>query len=100
MNWFITVLQKEAKHRRYRTDDNIRYFTKGRRGKVVLTPHFHRGKIKDFNSQTKRYTVQHEDGTKADVHPRNIVPDSISRSSPSSVEPISVEPTTVETSIA
>jgi hypothetical protein len=74
MNWFITILQKESRSRRYKPDDAIRYFTRGRKGDIVLTPHFYRGKVKDFKADTKRYVVQNEDGTETDVHPRNIVP--------------------------
>jgi len=77
MNWFFHILQKEAKHRRYKPEDRVRYFTKQRGGNIVLTPHFYKGKIKDFNSETRRYIVEHDDGTEIDVHPRNIVPDSI-----------------------
>lgn len=85
MNWFIHVLQKEARGRRYRPNDAVRYFSDSRKGKgkgIVLTPPMSYGRVKEWDQDTKRYKILHNDGTETDVHPRNIIPDPISKSEP------------------
>ena len=78
MNWFIHILQKEARNRRFKQNDRVRYFTDHRKGKgLVLTPPMSRGLVKEWDSENKRYRVQHDDGTEIDVHPRNIIVDPI-----------------------
>lgn len=79
MNWFIETLIKEARGRRFRSTDRVRYFTEKRKGKgnVVLTPSFSRGEVVDFNSDTRQYSVRNDDNEVIEVHPRNLIPDSI-----------------------
>ena len=81
MNWLINILQKEA--RRFNVDDYVRYFSYPRKGKgkgVVITPSFSKGKVLDFDQKMKRYKIYDEkNGEELLVHPRNLVPDSISR---------------------
>jgi hypothetical protein len=86
MNWFIDYLIKEARGRRYDVDDRVRFFTRGLKGKgqgVVLTPSFSKGRIVDFDGESRRYRIQNENEEILEVHPRNIVPDSVGRSAPS-----------------
>lgn len=83
MNWLVEVLQKEG--RRYRTNDRVRYFVNSTKGKgkgLVHTPPMARGHVQDWDSVNRRYKVMHDDGSRADVHPRNIVPETVSRSVP------------------
>jgi hypothetical protein len=109
MNWFIEHLIKEARGRRFDTDDRVRYFTDKRKGKgsVVLTPSFSKGTVVNYDRDSRRYKVKNDKDEMIDVHPRNIVPDSFSRSpaqspvqispdiSPVISEPISEEITTL-----
>ncbi len=80
MNWLINVLQKEA--RRFRPNDEVRFFTHPSRGTgkgVVYTPSFRRGRIRDYDSESKRYRVFDEKTQEEhSVHPRNLVPNSVS----------------------
>ena len=82
MNWLINILQKEA--RRFNPDDYVRYFLQNRKGRgrgIVFTPSFNKGRIVDFDPAAKKYRVLDEqEQTEVYVHPRNLVPDSISRS--------------------
>ncbi len=98
MNWFIHMLQKEARGRRFRANDRVRYFTEGRKGKgdIVITPRFMKGTVTDYDAEGRRYKVRGSDGSDVDVHPRNIVPDSIS-SRPAEVTPEVVNIAPVET---
>jgi len=83
MNW----LQKISR-RRFKPNDSVRFFTSPRKGKgknIVLTPSFQKGKVVDFDAETRRYKVD-TDGNIYDVHPRNIVHDTIMSGS-SAVEP-------------
>lgn len=83
MNWLVTHLMKEARERRFRAEDRVRYFTDTRKGKgrgIVLTPSFNKGTVVDFDSEGRRYKVRNEEGDVIDVHPRNIIPDSFVRS--------------------
>jgi len=83
MNWLITHLIKEAKGRRFRAEDRVRYFTDNRKGKgkgIVLTPSFNKGTVVDYDSDGRRYRVRNESGDIMDVHPRNLIPESLSRS--------------------
>lgn len=92
MNWFIGQLVKEAGRRRFRSDDRVRYFTKNRKGDgVVLTPSFNKGVVVDFDSSGRRYKIKNDANEIVDVHPRNIIPDSVSRISNPTVLP-SVSP--------
>lgn len=93
MNWLITHLMKEARGRRFRSEDRVRYFTDSRKGKgkgIVLTPSFNRGTVVDFDNEGRRYKVRSESGEVIDVHPRNIMPDSFSRSLVSAPEAVPV----------
>ncbi len=86
MNWLIGHLIKEARGRRFRSEDKVRYFTEGRKGKgkgVVLTPTFSRGTVVDFDPTKRQYQIRGDGDDVIDVHPRNIIPDGItSRSTP------------------
>lgn len=106
MNWYITRLLKEAKGRKFRADDRVRYFTDNLKGKgrgIVLTPSFRRGKVVDFDTEARRYRVDNGEGI-VNVHPRNLIPDNLSPpriapevSSTPVVEPVvSLEPTMTE----
>lgn len=82
MNWFIEVLQKEARGRRFSKDDFVRYFTHGRKGKgkgIVMTPYFSKGRVVDYDPLNKRYKVTNNDGDEVDVHPRNLMPETLSQ---------------------
>ena len=82
MNWLIEHLKKEARGRRFHPNDRVRYFTENRKGKgrgVVLTPSFARGEVLDFNSETRQYSIKNENNEIIDVHPRNLIPDAVSR---------------------
>lgn len=95
MNWLIGHLVKEARGRRFNPNDRVRYFTENRKGKgkgLVLTPSFSKGTVMDFDSENRRYKVRNDKEEVIDVHPRNLIPDSI-RQSPAKVEtPIVPEP--------
>ena len=87
MNWLIDQLYKEARNRRFNADDRVRYFTERRKGKgkgVVLTPSFSKGTVVDFNKDDRQYNVRNAQDEVIQVHPRNLIPDSISPS----VQPI------------
>jgi hypothetical protein len=82
MNWFITILSKEARRRRFNPGDSVRFLTSPRKGKgsTVLMPDFQRGKVRDYNRTTNRYHVEtavddliHEH----EVHPRNLLADGV-----------------------
>lgn len=93
-NWLISALQKEA--RRFRADDQVRFFTDKRKGKgkdIVLTPSFLRGRIMEYDNYQRRYKVWDEKNEQeVFVHPRNLVPSSVS-APPKSMESVeSVEP--------
>ena len=93
MNWFIQILQKEARGRRFRANDRVRYFTEGRKGKgdIVITPRFMKGTVTEYDSEGRRYKVRGSDGLDVDVHPRNMVPESISRQEVSPAEVVTPE---------
>lgn len=94
MNWFIHILQKEARGRRFGPNDRVRYFTEGLKGKgrgVVVTPRFSKGTVVEYNSDLRRYRVKHDDGSETDVHPRNIVPDTM-KTSPVPAAPVIESP--------
>jgi len=83
MNWLIGQLLKEARGRRFRPKDRVRYFTDSRKGKgkgVVLTPSFSRGEVVDFNPDSRQYSVKNDRDEVIDVHPRNLIPDFVGRS--------------------
>lgn len=84
MNWLIEHLTKEARGRRFYPQDRIRYFTEKRKGKgdVVLTPSFSRGVVLDFDTEKHHYRVKNNADEIIEVHPRNLIPDGISRSAP------------------
>lgn len=85
MNWLIGHLLKEARGRRFESDDRVRYFTEKRKGKgkgVVLSPSFNKGTVVDFDRDSRRYKVKNDRDEILDIHPRNIVPDSVSRQTP------------------
>jgi hypothetical protein len=77
MSWLRDVFTKDARQRRFRAKDKVRYFTDGRRGhnKVVLSPRFERGVVLDWDPNGHRYNVQNETGDVIQVHPQNIVHD-------------------------
>ena len=81
MNWLINTLQKEA--RRFNPDDYVRYFLQNRKGRgkgIVITPSFNKGKVLDFDAEMKKYRILDESNNEeVFVHPRNLVPDSVSR---------------------
>ena len=91
MNWLIERLIKEARRRRFDVDDTVRFYMNPRKGKgrnIVLTPEFGKGKVVDFDSESRKYRVKTDhDGQVIEVHPRNIVPESISPSGTNFVEP-------------
>jgi len=97
INWLIKTLQKEA--RRFRQNDDVRYFTQGRKGKnnVVLTPVFQKGRVVDYDAEQRRYKIMGEDNEELFVHPRNLVPSSVSRSTSESTSdmPVISEPVDV-----
>ena len=91
MNWLITQLIKEARGRRFNVDDKIRYFTdklKGKGKNVVLTPPFTKGTVVQYDNEARRYKVRNDRDEVVDVHPRNIIPDSLARA-PSEALPAS-----------
>ncbi len=91
MNWYISRLIKESRGRRFNVDDRIRYFTEGLKGKgkgIVVTPSFRRGKVVDYDPETKRYRVDNGEDV-IDIHPRNLVPESLSPSPPTTPPSIS-----------
>ena len=105
-NWLINALIKEARGRRFRTDDRVRYFTQGPKGKgkgVILTPSFGKGTVVDFDSTSRRYKVRNDSEEEVDVHPRNMISDGIARSTPEptitetpvEISPIEVEPVSI-----
>lgn len=82
MNWLVTQLIKEARGRRFNPDDRVRYFTDKLKGKgkgVVLTPSFAKGIVVDYDNEARRYRVKNDKDEVIDVHPRNIIPDSFTR---------------------
>jgi hypothetical protein len=98
MNWLVEHLMKEARGRRFRPNDRVRYFTENRKGKgkgVVLTPSFARGEVLDFNPESRQYSVRNENNEVLDIHPRNLVPDSVSRT-PRNETPILAAPAAAE----
>jgi len=81
IKWLINLMEKEA--RRFRPEDEVRYFTQPRKGKgrgIVMTPSFRPGKVVDYDNVLRRYKVrdfQNEDEVL--VHPRNLIPNIVSR---------------------
>jgi len=97
MNWLINILEKEARKRRFTDGDRIRYWTEGRKGKgkgIVLTPNFAKGTVRGFNSETRKYIVEDESNESSEMHPRNLMPETI-KSQPISTPPY-IEPAAVE----
>lgn len=91
MNWLVTHLTKEARGRRFNIDDRVRYFTDKRKGKgkgVVLTPAFAKGKVVEYDRDARRYRVQNDQNEIVEVHPRNIIPESFTRTPASTVSNI------------
>ncbi len=89
MNWLVIQLLKEARGRRFNVDDKVRYFTDQRKGKgrgVVLTPAFTKGTVVDFDNEARRYKVRNSADEVIDVHPRNIIPDSLVRTPANTTE--------------
>ncbi len=80
MNWFINLLQKEA--RRFGPGHAVRYYKSPQKGTgkgVVHTPSFSKGRVVDYDSTSRRYKIWDDSlGQEVQVHPRNLVPDSIS----------------------
>ena len=80
MNWLINNLQKEA--RRFESGHTARYYTRPARGTgqgVVHQPSFRRGKVMNYDSESRRYVlIDDSSGEEVKVHPRNMVPDSVS----------------------
>ncbi len=80
MNWLINIMQKEA--RRFESGHTARYYTSPLRGKglgVVHQPSFRRGKVLNYDSESRRYVlIDDKSGEEVRVHPRNMVPDSVS----------------------
>jgi hypothetical protein len=96
MNWLVTVLQKEARHRRFNPGDRVRFLTSPRkgRGQTVLMPDFGRGRITNYDRITNRYRVQ-TDGDPAEeheIHPRNLMHDGLRPAS----EPVAPAPEPVD----
>lgn len=91
MNWLINNLQKEA--RRFESGHTARYYTRPLRGKgngVVHQPSFRRGKVMHYDPDLRKYVlVDEKSGEEVQVHPRNMVPDSVS---PVVNEPPALEP--------
>lgn len=89
MNWLNHILQKEARGRKFRPGDKVRFLTNPRKGKgrgIVLMPDFGRGEVVDYDSDQKSYRVR-SDNDELTIHPRNIVPDSFTpRAAPTVVE--------------
>lgn len=84
MNWFVQILQKEARNRRFNPEDRVRYFTGLRKGKgkgLVMTPPMSYGRVKHWDDVNRRYRIVDDAGLETDVHPRNLIPDSFSRPS-------------------
>ena len=80
VNWLITHLLKEG--RKFNPQDKVRYFTENRKGTgkgVVLTPSFNKGTVVDFDQNLRRYKVKNNENTIVDVHPRNLIPESINQ---------------------
>lgn len=84
IKWLVNLIQKEA--RRFHPDDNVRYFTHPRKGTgqgIVMTPSFRPGRVVDYDNVLRRYKIrdnQNEDEVL--VHPRNLVPNSVSSPKP------------------
>ena len=74
MNWLVKI------SRRFRSNDGVRYFTNGLRGKgkgIVLTPNFAKGTVIEYDPIAKKYRVKDiQTDELVDVHPRNLVHDS------------------------
>lgn len=88
----ISYFIKESS-RRFKQNDSVRYFIQSQKGKgknIVLTPKFSRGVVLDFDSIRQRYQVKDLTTNKIiDVHPRNLMHDSLRSSTSNS--PISSE---------
>lgn len=87
MEWLINILTKEARKRRFSPEDTVRYFTEGRKGKgrgIILTPNFNKGTVVDYNRETKNYRIRdNKTNEETDVHPRNIMPETLRSNMPS-----------------
>ena len=97
VNWLITHLLKEARGRKFNPQDKVRYFTENRKGTgkgVVLTPSFNKGTVVDFDQNSRRYKVKNNENAIVDVHPRNLIPESITQrtiiESPTIQSPITI----------
>lgn len=89
MNWLVSVLQKEARGRRFKPNDKVRFFTDPRKGtgnNIILTPNFQRGQVLNYKEDNRRYVVVNDSKEQFEVHPRNIMPDSFARPEPSTPE--------------
>jgi hypothetical protein len=84
MNWLIRLLLKEARTRKFRPGDKVRFLTNPRKGTgrgIVLMPDFAKGEVLDYDSTNRSYRIRSDEG-ELSVHPRNIVPESFSKSAP------------------
>ena len=89
MNWYISRLLKEARGRRFNVDDRVRYFTEGLKGRgkgIILTPSFRKGRVVEDDRVARRYRIDGADGI-VEVHPRNLIPESLTQSTPGASEP-------------
>lgn len=78
MNWLNRLLYKDARGRKFRPGDKVRFLTNPRKGRgkgVVLMPDFGRGEILDYDPDNRQYKVR-SDTEELSVHPRNILPES------------------------
>lgn len=102
MNWLENILIKEARSRRFQSNDRVRFFTEQRKGtgrNIVLTPNFQKGTILEYKPDTKRYVIQNDKGETFEVHPRNAMPETVNRPTQNYSEPIEVpivQPETTE----
>lgn len=90
MNWLINIMEKEARSRRFRPSDRVRFFTeplKGRGNGVVVTPRFEKATVVDYDSNEKKYRVKTDNETEMYVHPRNMVHDSAPARQQPAVDP-------------
>ena len=100
MNWLVNLLEEEAGRRRFAPDDRVRVFTENRKGTgkgVVLTPSFTKGRVIDYDPDSRSYRVWSDrEEREIQVHPRNLVPDGISRIPAPVPEPQEVVEVSVE----
>ena len=83
-NWLVQLVHKEA--RRFKPNDKVRYFVNPQKGKgrgIVLTPSFRPATVLDYDSEQRRYKIRdNEEGSEVYTHPRNLMPEVVSRNSP------------------